>query len=264
MSLLPERKKSADEIAKLREAIGVPGHEGEVPIVPVAEAEKELVSAVAPPLAIEAKVVPAPVIEVSQLVVPPVLKVPVLTTPSAKTSHSLKRSERIEILPLEGNGDAPAPEIQKAPSNAETASGPPEAKPVRSLRKSEQIIHSPEKRVAPPADSSLPVHRHSDRQISEIRRQEMLAMAGSTAPPRPLNAPKFLVIIGYLLVIAGAVCVFFYDLPALYPAACLLGAAIVAGGIFVRKPLSRHHASFVGVLILLTAVFGALHYFPNL
>ena len=61
-------------------------------------------------------------------------------------------------------------------------------KTVRSLRKSEQA-HLPALPTEPAADSKLPVHRHSDKELNEIRRREALAMMApggqsQTALPR--------------------------------------------------------------------------------
>ena len=62
-------------------------------------------------------------------------------------------------------------------------------KPVRSLRKSEQappVIATP---AAPPPDSKLPIHRHSDQEIAEIRRREALAMMTPAAEPETRHRP---------------------------------------------------------------------------
>ena len=39
---------------------------------------------------------------------------------------------------------------------------------------------------------------------------------------------------------------------------------LIAAFIYFKKPLSRHHAAFIGVMALFVIVFGALYYFPQL
>ncbi|MGC4017142.1 MAG: hypothetical protein QM755_21915 [Luteolibacter sp.] len=87
MSALPQRKKSAEEIAKLREEMGLPSAQANVP----AEAAPESVSSEA----------------ASGSVPEEVEDEPALPRPPAKAVRSLKRSER-----------APAPEAGSAPAAA--------------------------------------------------------------------------------------------------------------------------------------------------
>ena len=68
---------------------------------------------------------------------------------------------------------------------------------------------------------------------------------------------------GYLLVLAGAGGVYFYNSPLVVTAALAGVALLIALFIFIRKPLSRHHGAFIFVGTLLLTVFGTLHYFPQ-
>lgn len=199
MSLLPQQKKSAEEIAKLREDLGIPGTD---------------------PAEAPANEVPA-------------------------------------ALPAES-----AP--QEIPAGTAIPSAPRASKKVRSLRKSEQLPLAT-KPPEPSPDSSLPVHRHSDDEIMRIRRQEMFAMQ-TPQPPNPKLIPAHLALVipGYLFAIAGWVCFYFYDQPIAATGACVVAALLVAGFIFLKKPLSQHHAAFISVIGLFVLVFGALHYFPQL
>lgn len=201
MSLLPQSKKSPEEIAKLRETLGVVGP-------PPAEGA---LSAVAP----------------------------ISTEEKAGDS----------ALPPQPAAEVPAP-VTQAP------------KIVRSLRKSEQGPVSP--LPPPPVDTKLPVHRHTDREIQEIRRREMLAARNQAGKLIPKPAHPGLIIPGYLLVIAAALGIHFHDLQKEIAAGCVVGAMIVAAFIFFKRPLSVHHAAFITVAVLFVVVFGALHYFPQL
>jgi len=216
MSLLPQQKKSAEEIAKLRENLGI--HD------PSSAAET-----------------PAP--DSAETTGPPAEK------PHApKPVHSLKRSERTPVLAVEPEPAAP-PE-------------PREPKQVRSLRKSEQVPLSPVHEPSP--DSKLPIHRHSEQEIQQIRLQESLAALAPAAHLLARKAHPVIVIPGYLFAIGGAVGYHFYDLQIAVTAACVVVALLFAAFIYFKKPLSLHHAAFIAVMSLFVIVFGALHFFPHL
>ncbi len=247
MSFLPQRKKSAEEIAKLRESLGVPGSPG------AAEPDPET----PPPPAPEADVIipshheAAVVHETPPEPEEPARPLPAPASFAPHETHSLKRSER-ETRP---------PETQSLPE-PETARKP---KVVKSLRKSERGPISVATHAAEPQrDSKLPFHRHSDREIAEIRRRE--ALAGMAPPPNPRLAVAHpaLIIPGYLLAVAGASCFFFYQFTVQATAVCAGAALLIAAFIFLKKPISRHHAAFIAMIALLVIVFGALHFFPQL
>ena len=145
-----------------------------------------------------------------------------------------------------------------------TAPASHSAKTVRSLRKSEQVPLTPAVIHTPPADSNLPVHRHNDQELNQMRRQAAIAMQAPTVPFRDITAHLALLIPGYLFALAGGVCYYFYELPISIASACVAIALIIAGFIFLKKPFSRHHAAFISVISLFVIVFGALYYFPQL
>ncbi len=246
MSLLPQRKKSAEEIAQLRESLGIPGGppgEEELPAeIPVTKAAPVKTQKEAGAVAIPEAAAVEPTAE------------PLIYEP--KEVRSLRRSERIAVLPADGDAVAEEPASTLLPVAREP-------KVVRSLRKSEQgPVSIP--RAQTSGDSKLPAHRHSDREISEIRRQEAIGMMAPSGPPRPLAAHPVLVIPGYLFAAAGGVGFHFYNLELPVTAGCVVAALLIALFVFIRKPLSRHHAAFISVACLFVIVFGALHYFPHL
>ncbi len=238
MSLLPQQKKSVAEIAKLRESLG---------IAPLPEGE-EMAAAIPPTSA-------TPELETASLY--QVKEVPVF-----------ERAARIPVLAVEENGPPPhtehPPEAAPLPV-ASPVPAPHGPKVVRSLRKSEQVPLTP--LPAPTADSKLPIHRHSGKELTELRRHDALATLAPWTHPQALTAHLALVIPGYLFAIGGAVCFYFYDLEKRelrIAAACAAIALLIAAFIFIKKPLSRHHAAFIGVMALFVIVFGALYYFPQL
>ena len=263
MSLLPQRKKSAEEIAKLRESLGIPGASPEEEAaaeiettVPAEEAIPQIETVVTP-----ANKIPSPAPTA------PLAPIPVADAHEPKPVRSLKRSERFPVLPVDDKElldyvmkQAVAPEIPATPP-LPVAHGP---KQVRSLRKSEQVPLPADHRPEPPPDSKLPFQRHSNREISEIRRQEAIAMQSPAVHPLSLAAHPALVVPGYLAALVGAAGFYYYELLLPYTLACVIVALSFAAFIFVKKPLSRHHAAFIAVAALFVIVFGALHYFPQL
>jgi hypothetical protein len=176
-----------------------------------------------------------------------------------KPVRSLKRSERSPDPSSEAHSTRLAErQSESAPAPLPAAN---KQKAVRSLRKSEQgplpEIH------APSPDSKLPIHRHNDREVHEIRRKEALTMQSAGSHLESLVAHPVIIIPGYLLAIAGAVCFYYYELQIHFTAACVIAAIFIAGFILFKKPLSKHHAAFIAVISLFVIVFGALHYFPQ-
>jgi hypothetical protein len=249
MNSLPQRKKSAEEIAKLRESLGIPGQEpGEV----VLSAEPR------PSPATAEITLPQPV-AAKPLVEP----VPVVHEP--KEVRSLKRSERVPVL--HSDDAEPVEKLPPAPAPVELAVAPQPAahtpKIVRSLRKSEQgPVQPPHAEFRP--DSNLPAHRHNDEEISRIRRMEVIAAMAPQEKPPVLAAHLALVIAGYLLAALSACGVWLFDFPLPASTACAGVVLLIAVFILIRKPLSRHHAAFLLVAVMFLIVFGALHYFPQL
>ncbi|MGD7653719.1 MAG: hypothetical protein ACQCXQ_10920, partial [Verrucomicrobiales bacterium] len=155
--------------------------------------------------------------------------------------------------------DDPAP-VHIDPPGPEPTAGP---KPVRSLKKSEQ---GPIESHEPPPDSNLPIHRHSDRELQDIRRRQAIALQTQHPPhdPRLVKAHPALVIASYLLALSPAPLI---NLPK--PATANRRAhpnhsAPDATFIGIRTPLSRHHAAFISIIAIFSLTFAILHYFPHL
>ncbi len=232
--MLPQRRKSAEEIAKLRESLGIPG-----------ESPQQEEEAMPDDLG-HAEADPAP-------------------NPAAD--------------PEEETGPGLATPEKREPSI-------PPAKPVRSLRKSEL---KPERRPLSPVETKngIPLRRHDDRELQELRRIQATPPDQSIAYIHQLAAPWPLVTLAYLLPFTGAFLGWFAawaptvpepNFPALWVAdlsrapwlgqagffalagSCALGLA-AAGWLAWKKPRSRHHAGFITIFAVLIAVFGIIHQF---
>lgn len=234
MSPLPQRKKSAEEIAKLRESLGIPGQEaGTEPLAVETAAPQEI--------------------------------------PAAQAATPAPTVERMESLPAKRPGRVPLPPAEEAEPVEGSRSAPaeptvtvlPTTRVVRSLRKSEQgTVQAPALKVV--SDSKLPTHRHSDEEISRIRRMEAIQQMATQEKPRALSAHLALVLPGYLLPLVGAVGVSYYQIPLAVTATLAGTALLIAVFIFIRKPHSRHHAAFIFIVALFLTIFGALYYFPQI
>jgi hypothetical protein len=231
--MLPQRRKSAEEIAKLRESMGVPG--------PAAAAEAA-------------------------------------TEPAVAAEDPADRGDRIDGVDPDDGGK----EVKRG---ALVEPVPPAVpKPVRSLRKSERKVveRVPSK---PAVDSAgIPIRRRTDDELMEMRRIQATPPDQSIAHIQQMAVPWPVIALGYLLPLFGALCAWFAvwspGVPAMdFPAEWIgdlsrqpwlakagLGALglfgglafALAGWIAWKKPRSRHHAGFIGLVTLLVLVFGIL------
>ena len=140
-------------------------------------------------------------------------------------------------------------------------------KPVRSLRRAERDP-APEKRHQPTAQpySCLPSRRHSRDEIRDLMRRETIARLGQQPPALPFAppAPLWLTTPGYILAVSAYACLYWTEIPLPVTAGLAGLASLVAAYILLCRPLSRHHAAFIGITTLFAIVFAALHYFPHL
>lgn len=218
MTSLPQRKKSAEEIAKLREQIGVPDSDG-----PHAAAAIPAEAQITPPAA-----------QVSPPSLPPA-----------------RAAVQPEAAPFEAGSASPQPAPQKT-------------KPCRSFRKSEQLPI--ESKPAPiPSNSPLPAKRHSRDEIEEIRRRELLSQL-ELAPPNPKfrAAHPAMIAAGYIIAAVGSTIFWREDFPWAATIACCACALLHALFLFVRTPVSRHHAGFISLIAMMIGVFASLQQFPQL
>ncbi|MCW1885857.1 hypothetical protein OKA04_14045 [Luteolibacter flavescens] len=243
--MLPQRRKSAEEIAKLRESLGIPG-----------EAQEE---ATAPE---------EPAIETS--------------APVSADASPEEQAPADPAVEEAAKSEIPAP---KPPVTAEEKpqSTVPQRQ-VRSLRKSEQ---KPVELPRVETKGGIPVRRHDDRELMEIRRAQSAPPEQTIAHVQSQLAPWPLVFLIYLLPFTGALLGWLAawtpkipqpHFPALWMGdlsrkawlgdagfaaltiCCVLGLA-GAGWIAKKKRLSRHHAGFITILAVLIAVFGIIHKF---
>ncbi len=240
MSNLPQRKKTPEEIAKLRESMGLGGPAPDVPSSP------------RPALPDETSAKPEEA---------PMPATPVVIPPSSPAL----------IHPMATAGPVPEIPATPAPTPVETRA-PGEPKPVRSLRKSERLpAPAAAAKVAlsrRDGPSHLPTQRRGEIELNDLRRAQAFSVQPPAAHLIALTAHPLLVGAGYFCVIAAAILPFidhfFTDITRYAPATlCLIGLAI-AGFIFLKKKRSLHNAGFIAAIAIFTLIFGALYYFPHL
>lgn len=254
--MLPQRRKSAEEIAKLRESLGIPGG-------PEGEAE------------LEAPIAPAPAPARSFAPSPPVVEAPIpRAAPSAK-----EEPEPGQILAGSEEDEDAEPVASEQP------------KQVRSLRKSEQgpvlVKASPPVVSKMSEASAIPQRRHSDRELMEMRRIQAAPPDRSISHLRHMAVAWPLIALGYALPVLGGLSAWLSHwmptvMPLDYPAQWMadlsrqpwLGKAgfillcvlcglglVFSGSVAWKKPRSRHHAGFITIIAVLILAFGIIHHF---
>jgi len=226
MSLLPQRRKTSEEIAQLRDSLGIP----DIPVPPFS-----VEHAVPRPIAAPAEVAPAPLpqtVVLHDATANHGVDVPVAPEPgpllldTGRRIHTLKKSEMEPI-------HMPARKLET----------PPARRWVYSLKRSEQgpvsvpvIGHSD-------APSKIPRSRHSDGELLEMKRRGLMSVRPPVPYLRSITAHPVILIFGYLLSLAGGV-----------------GGLLIALFIALRKRRSVHHAGFMAAIAGLVFVFGSLHF----
>ncbi|BCX50280.1 hypothetical protein HAHE_41880 [Haloferula helveola] len=283
MSPLPERRKTPEELAALRESLGIsadgppPGAPGVRREEPAEEegAADELKAAVF-------EKAPVPSAEEQQIEL-------------ARESLPAKQEKPVEE-------PTPEPEAVEEPPASEavterSAKEPtvplkaPKAVGTHSLRKSRGLVVDQPKQVRHREDGSLPVRRHTDEELTRLRRIEAPANEAPAMYLAKQTAPLPVVLLLYGLALIGvSVGVLdllwiskspIMDLPfgwlqefaaaewrtravfitlAATAGILLLGAAWIS----LLKKLSMHHAGFLTIIAVLVLVFGTLYFFPEL
>lgn len=228
--MIPDKKKTPEEIAALREELGIPGAPentaSQSPAPPRTEPEPKQPEKVKPK--------PAPVLDPAH--------------PDATPSPS---------------GADPVVHLDLPPATAPEKK--PEAIKTHSLRKNELPL-APAPTVT--RKTTLPTHRHDPRDIAEIRRREAIAsLAEKPQDPaihlKKITAHPVLLAPAYLLAFAAAFAAWhraFYAAPLVLISLSILLTVYI----FICKKRSRHHAAILTIIIVMTLTFGGLHYAPLL
>lgn len=255
--MIPKKKKTAEEIAALREELGIPdelpaqGAQRTRPVPPMEATNKEAGKFELPR--------PEPEL---------IFRHPNPTDPIQKEDESqLSPAPTPKLDP--DHPDAPVADELKEPIVHLNIPVAPIPKPGSETQHS----HTLRKKELPlaPAPSvtyrtTLPNKRHSSEEINQTRKRENLAKLNSDIPEpaaqlRAITANLFLLIPAYILALGAGVTIwqhFHY----ITPLALLAVASLLAVYIFLKKIRSRHHAAFLFIIILMTLVFGGLHYAP--
>ena len=289
MSPLPKKKKTPEELAALRESLGIssegppanaPGVMGHGPIGPPEPQPAEIAPEPAPIPEVKKEVAKAPVIEAEPQAEPEIRpEQPVVLeteeAPEAKVKvvMSLRKSERLPV-------DKPKRVSSRNDGKI----------PTRKHREGERIpLEKPTEPISATA-TQLPTRKHSDQELARLRHAPL---PGVEAPAVHLanqtaGLVSLLVIYGIgviLMVVAGlgamAGRASAFDLPFDWlkdavslpnfsmilfgvmtagVAVMLLGAAWV----YFKKPISQYHAAIMTIIAVLVLVFGTLYFFPGL
>lgn len=241
--MLPERRKSAEEIAKLREAMGLPGAAAAEPEVSSAPPEEEVSHEAAPSPA------PAEARQSDQEETKPAARLAPASSEAGEPRHPINKTVR---------------SLRKSEQGPVTASAVPResAAALPTQRRSERELMELRRTQAAPPDQSI-------------------AYIKNLAVPWPLVTLGYLLplggaLLGWLSVWTPTVME--PDFPAMWMAdlsrkpwlgtaglvslvvLCLLGL-LLAGWFAAKKPRSRHHAGFITIISVFTVVFAILSKF---
>lgn len=250
MSPLPERRKSAEELAELRESLGISA-DGPPPGVPGVRPD-------------EGKTV----IPAGTKGEPAKEEVPVV-----KADAVFEKLPEAEVAAEEGTEEKPVV-----------------LKIVHSLKRSERGPIEIPKVSAESESGKLPVRRHTEKELMRLKHQEPVASEPPAVHLQKLTLHRGIVVMAYGLIFfcVGLVLLGEYwskrptpDLPSLAIAdlvhgegfgtqllGFLAGSCVVillfAGWMAWKKPRSRHHAGFLTIIAVLVLVFGLIHFLPEL
>ncbi len=264
MKPLPKRKKSPEELAKLRENLGI------LPPPPNPRPQHGQLDLAQPA-------------DFDDLGAAPLPNVP-LPPRDRSQWRSLKQSElrvQPEIeTPPEPATDLPAPfGLPRTPLIP--VAQPQKLKPLRPLQPAATANATATATATQPTPSKLPLQRHSPEELAQARRSDALTvMSQGAAYQLPTSAHPVLLACGYLLAIGGAAAPVILDglskLTESYTlslrwshgyhllTACSLAVLPIAAFIAITKSLSRHHGAFIAIIAFFALVFAAIHYFYQL
>ncbi|MEI6676166.1 MAG: hypothetical protein WCO57_13420 [Verrucomicrobiota bacterium] len=189
------------------------------------------------------------------------------------------------VTELQNNPPSAAPESQADALEPETfpSDSTPtlhQQRPNQPLKRSGVVLGQAPALAAVPAESKLPVRRHSEEELAETRRRAALAVISQGGCSLPRAAHPALLTIGYILAIGGAAAPTLLDGVSRMTGSFTLGnscsggyhlltigtlaALPVAAFIYFKKSLSHHHSAFIAIIAFIALVFASLHYFPHL
>ncbi len=111
--------------------------------------------------------------------------------------------------------------------------------------------------------SGLPMHRHSEQELADLRRRGMFETQNEALRLPVRRARTIWVVAGYLLAASAAVPAYREILP-LLTLTMSLTALAYAVFLFFFRAYSRHHGAFISVVVLFVMIYAALQYFPQL
>jgi len=261
VSPLPERRKTPEELAELRQSLGIPAEAPPGPLndssPPIAKAEAE--STTASPKPAEAELPPRQEVEDA----PERVELP--SEGDEIESLAVPTEDGEEVVRVGGGGG------------------------VKSLRKSAGLaVDQPKGQIARGDGGVIPDKRHSNTELNELRKAAQLAPPVGEIIPKSAHPVTLVALYGVasLVVLAGILggvsqSVPVSDLPFEWlmravqtdSFSMILFAILCAGaGVFLlaagwlawKRPLSRHHAGFMTIIAVLVLVFGTLYSFPQL
>lgn len=174
-------------------------------------------------------------------------------SPSEDTPPPFRFQKVIGRVPLPTRPQEPAPPAEATPKK----------RAIQTLRKVELPLF-PAQEV--PHKTDLPRRRRSHADLAELQRREALANFSAT-PTDPavhlkkLTAHPILLALAYLPAF-GAIYTAWNAFHFITPLSLIFVSGLLTTYIFWKKMRSRHHAAILLIILVMTLVFGGIHYAP--
>jgi hypothetical protein len=185
----------------------------------------------------------------------------------SKLPEQKKSPQEIAALRDQLGVRPPASEQPQLPTPQPAAPADSPATPPRPHRQKAPAIRPRDIPEVPPAPidqaTGLPVKRHTRDELAALRLRSMFETQDG-AQSMPVRRERTLFVIGGYLLAAAAIIPIARSMPAILPMALCFVALTYAAYLFIYRPYSRHHAAFIGILVLFVLVYAALQYFPHL
>ncbi len=161
------------------------------------------------------------------------------------------------------NSAPPAPQPPPAPAPQEPREIKPKKRRILSLRKMEPPL-APAIQVQ--NKTSIPQPRHDIADVAEARRRVAMveystAIGDPAAHLKRLTAHPILLVFAYFPAFA-AIYTAWSTFHFITPITLIFVSGLLTAYIFWRKKRSRHHAAILLIILVMTLVFGGIHYAP--
>jgi len=135
------------------------------------------------------------------------------------------------------------------------------AEPLPRLGASQPVDDEPlPEPVLDPA-SGLPLYRHSAEELERLHRRFLSDAQSHLGPIPVLRERTWLIALAYLFTLS-AIALIHLELPIILPLAIAVVSAVFAAFVYFKRPYSKHHGAFLGMVVLFVLSYTVMTSFP--